>query len=66
VTRTVPNSPKLGTAIPRTLYPPPLPAGGVEAAETVNVDDEALEPGAIVEGLNEQVKPAGAAQVREI
>jgi hypothetical protein len=30
------------------------------------VDDEALDPGEIVEELREQVKPAGAEQVSEI
>jgi hypothetical protein len=30
------------------------------------VEDEALDPGEIVEGLKEQVKPVGAEQVSEI
>jgi hypothetical protein len=32
----------------------------------VRVEDAALDPGEIVEGLREQVSPAGAAQVSEI
>jgi hypothetical protein len=43
-----------------------LGVGGVEATENVNVEDDALDPGEIVEGLREQVEPAGAEQVSEI
>jgi hypothetical protein len=32
----------------------------------VKVEDEALDPGEIVEGLREQVKPAGAEQLSAI
>jgi hypothetical protein len=32
----------------------------------VKVEDAALEPGTMVEGLKAQVNPAGAIQVREI
>jgi hypothetical protein len=32
----------------------------------VNVEDEELDPGEIVEGLKAQVNPAGAEQVRAI
>jgi hypothetical protein len=38
----------------------------VEAAVIVNVEDDALAPGEIIEGLRAQVKPAGAEQVSEI
>jgi hypothetical protein len=38
----------------------------VEAAETVNVEDAALDPGEMVEGLREQVRPVGAEQASEI
>ena len=58
----VPKSPNPGIRIARP-YPP---VGGVAAADTVNVEDDALDPGEIVEGLRVQVKPLGAEQVREI
>ncbi len=37
-----------------------------QAAETVKVEDDALDPGEIVVGLKEQVRPAGAVQESEI
>jgi hypothetical protein len=40
--------------------------GGVETAEMVKVEVEVLDPGEIVEGLKEQVNPAGAEQVSVI
>jgi len=40
--------------------------GGVETAETVKVEDAALDPGEIVEGLKAQLSPAGAEQVSVI
>jgi hypothetical protein len=45
--------------MPGKLYPV---AGGVEVAEMVKVEDDALDPGEIVVGLKAQVRPAGAAQ----
>jgi hypothetical protein len=42
------------------------PVGGVDAAATVKVEDAALDPGVIVVGLREQVKPVGAVHVSEI
>src|ERR1700758_106611 len=59
VVRRVPNSPRLGS---RAAMPYP-PIGGVEVAETVNVEDDALDPGEIVEGLKAQVRPAAAEQL---
>jgi hypothetical protein len=38
----------------------------VETAESIKVEDAALDPGEIVEGLREQVKPVGAVQASEI
>ena len=40
--------------------------GGVETAEIVNVADEALDPGEMVDGLKAQLNPAGAVQESEI
>lgn len=62
VVRKVPNSPRLGS---RAAMPYP-PIGGVEVAETVKVEDDALDPGEIVEGLKAQVRPAAAEQLSEI
>jgi hypothetical protein len=58
----VPNSPRPGVKT-RKPYPP---VGGVEAAEIVKVEDAALDPGEIVEGLRAHVNPAGAEQVSVI
>ena len=63
VVNIVPNNPKPGNRKAAAGYPP---TGGVEAAETVNVEDDVLDPGEIVEGLREQVKPVGAEQASEI
>src|SRR5437868_11392303 len=62
VARTVPNSPRPGSrlAMPDKLYP--VTGGGVEAAEMVKVEDDALDPGEIVVGLKTQDRPAGAVQ----
>jgi hypothetical protein len=62
VVNRVPNNPRPGSSAAGP-YPP---GGAVAAAETVNVEDDALEPGEIVEGLREQVKPAGAVHERDI
>lgn len=58
----VPNNPRPGSSAAGP-YPP---GGGVAAAETVKVEDDALEPGEIVEGFKEQVKPMGAVHERDI
>jgi hypothetical protein len=38
----------------------------VETAETVSIEDDVLDPGEIVDGLREQVKPVGAEQASAI
>jgi hypothetical protein len=45
--------------MPYKLYPV---TGGVETAEIVKVEDDALDPGEMVEGLKAQLRPEGAAQ----
>jgi len=65
VVNRVPNKPKPGSSSPKRGAWYPL-LGGVEAADIVNVEDAALEPGEMVEGLREQVNPAGAEQVSVI
>ena len=61
----VPNSPRPGSNSPirGALYPV---GGGVETAEMVKVEDAALDPGEMVEGLKAQFNPAGAEQVSVI
>src|SRR5882724_2942353 len=60
--RTVPNSPRPGSrAMPSVEKPE---GGGVAAADMVRVEEGA--PAVIVVGLNEQVMPAGATQLRLI
>jgi hypothetical protein len=63
VVRSVPNSPRPGSrvATPDKLYPL---TGGVEAAETVNMDDPPA-PGEIIEGLKAQVRPAAGEQLSD-
>jgi len=49
--------------MPGELYPI---GGGVEMAEIVKVEEAALDPGEIVEGLRAHVNPVGAEQVSVI
>jgi len=62
VARAVPNSPRPGSRVimPYKLYP--VTGGGVETTEIVKVEDDALDPGEMVEGLKAQLRPDGAAQ----
>jgi hypothetical protein len=63
VVNRIPNNPRPGSRAAKAGLPP---VGGVETAESVKVEDAALDPGEIVEGLREQVKPVGAVQASEI
>jgi hypothetical protein len=62
VVNRVPNNPRPG----RSAAGPYPPGGAVAAAETVKVEEDALDPGEIAGGLREQVRPAGAVHEREI
>jgi len=66
VVRAVPNIPRPGSkaTTPYKLYP--VTGGGVETAEIVKVEDEALDPEEMVEGLKAQLRPGGAEQASVI
>ncbi len=64
VAKNVPNSPKPGNKTNRPAWYPP--GGGTAAAETVKVDDDALPPGEIMEGLKAHVRPETPEQESKI